>query len=421
MAAHLTDPRHSYAVLIGNAAYASAGLRDLPAVTGSLTGLAEVLTDPALGAFPPGRCVVVADPANARTAYRTLREYAALAEDTLLVYWAGHGGLGPRDELYLSVADTGADELPVSALAVGHLREAMRHSPAARRVLLLDSCVSGRAAPVSGVTERLLGQAVTGGDYILGSAPANSIALFPPEKTCTAFGGALIELMRNGIPGGREFLTFAAIYSQLLYVLASRGLPRLQQFGTGDAGQLALMRNPAHDRQRRGALRGAGQQPPQLKASRRQLLTAVAVAAAFGASVTLADLSQQQAGPAQQAGIHRASASAFDPVSLSFPVTFTVGVTPAAVLDPATRSRAIRRIVSRLNRQLVARHLRGRKVGLVQVFASGPITGIAGSESAARLLVDGIRRSSPTFARAAGQGFWTGTGGNFTVQIYFLS
>src|SRR5262245_8606915 len=105
MTARLPDPRRSYAVLIGNSTYASAELGDLPAVASSLTGLAEVLTDPALGAFPPGRCAVVADPASARTAYRALREYAALAEDTLLVYWAGHGAPGPRAELYLSVAD----------------------------------------------------------------------------------------------------------------------------------------------------------------------------------------------------------------------------------------------------------------------------------------------------------------------------
>jgi len=42
------DPRRSYAVLIGTSTFASAGLADLPAVAGNLTGLAGVLTDPAL-------------------------------------------------------------------------------------------------------------------------------------------------------------------------------------------------------------------------------------------------------------------------------------------------------------------------------------------------------------------------------------
>ena len=421
MVVRLPDPRRSYAVLIGNSTYASAELDDLPAVASNLTGLAQVLTDPALGAFPPDRCIVVPDPASAREAYRTLREYAALAEDTLLVYWAGHGGPGPRDELYLSVIDTDTGELPVSALPVGHVREAILHSPAAHRVLMLDSCLSGRAVPMGGVTEELLGQPAIGDDYILVSAPPRSISLFPPEQTYTAFTGALISLMRNGVPDGPEFLTFATIYSQLLYVLASRGLPRLQQFGTGNAGQLALTRNPAYYRQEQDGVQDGDHHPSQLTARRRQLLTAVAAAVALSISVTLADISQHQAGPTQQASIHSTSATTFDHVSLSFPVSFTVGVLPATVLNPATRSQVIGRIIGRLNQELAARHLQGRKVGLVQVFASGPITGIAGSESAARLVLDSIRRSSPIFAKAAGQGYWTGTGGFFTFQIYFLT
>ena len=147
----LPDPRRSYAVLIGSSRYRSAELSDLPAVAGNLAGLAEVLTDPALGGFPPDRCIVVPDPASAPAARRMLREYAALAEDTLLVYWAGHGGPGPGGEFHLSM--TGAPgSPPASALAAGHIREAMLRSPAAHRILILDCCFSGRVVPVTGVT-----------------------------------------------------------------------------------------------------------------------------------------------------------------------------------------------------------------------------------------------------------------------------
>src|SRR6478672_8251182 len=137
----LPDPRRSYAVLIGNR-YGPAGLNDQPAVAGNLAGLAEVLTDPALGGFPPGRCIAVPDPASAEAADRTLGEYAARAEDTFLVYWAGHVGPGPG----------AADEPPAGALAVGRVREAMLRSPAAHRILILDCCFSGDAVPVTGVT-----------------------------------------------------------------------------------------------------------------------------------------------------------------------------------------------------------------------------------------------------------------------------
>lgn len=84
------------------------------------------------------------------------------------------------------------------------------------------------------------------------------------------------------------------------------------------------------------------------------------------------------------------------------------------------RAHAIGHIISRLDQQLTARHLLSRRVGLVQVFASGAITGIARSEGAARLVPQSIQQRSRTFAAAGGQSFWTGTGGYFTFQIYFL-
>jgi hypothetical protein len=416
-AVRLPDPRRSYAVLIGSSRYGPAGLSDLPAVAGNLAGLASVLTDPALGGFPRDRCIVVPDPASAGAAGRTLREYAARAEDTLLVYWAGHGWPGPGDEFHLGVTG-GADGLSPGALAVGLVREAMLSSPAAHRILILDCCFSGRVVPVTGVTYALLGQAATEGADVLVSAPPSPVYFSRPKETCTAFTGALIGIMRNGIPGGPELLTLGTIYGQLLYALASRGLPRPQQSGTGTAARLALARNPAFHHQQ-DARPDAGHQAPQAARGRRRL-TALAAAAVLGLSMLLAAVTQRQAGHAPQADPRPAPAISFGQASLSEPVSLTVDVTPAAVLDPATRSRAIGHVISGLDQQLAARRLLGRRVGLVQVFASGAITGIARSEGAARLVLEGLQQRSHIFAAAGGQSFWTGTGGYFTFQIYFL-
>jgi Caspase domain len=416
------DPRRSYAVLIGSSTSASAELADLPAVAGNLTGLAGVLTDPALGAFPPDRCVVVADPASAETAERTLREYAGRAEDTLLIYWAGHGGPGPADELLLNVTGTGTGGRPASALALSRVRDAMLHSPAANRILILDCCLSGGAAPVSAVTEALSGQAAVEGAYALVSATPSPFHFSPPGTMYTALTGTLIGIMRNGMPDGPEFLTFAAIYGQLLYVLASRGLSLPRQFGTEAAGRLALTRNPAYQRGHDPDGPGVtGAQPPRRVPRWRRPLTAAAVVAALGLSITLTNVSQHQARPAQKAGTSPASAAAVDQVALSLPVSFTVRVSPAAVMDATTRSLAIGLVIRRLDQQLAARRLRGKQVGLMQVFASGAITEIGPANKAAHLVLDALRQHDPVFAKAAGQSFWTGTGDYFSFQIYFLT
>jgi len=417
------DPRRSYAVLIGTSTFESAGLADLPAVAGNLTGLAGVLTDPALGALPPGRCTVIADPASAYTADRALRECAARAEDTLLIYWAGHGGPGPAGELFLSVADTGTGEPPAGgSLAISRVRDALLHSPAAHRILILDCCLSGRGAAVSAVTETLAGQAAVEGAYVLVSASPSPFHFSPPGTMYTALTGTLIGIMRNGMPDGPEFLTFAAIYGQLLYVLASRGLSLPRQFGTAAAGQLALTRNPAyHGGQGPDVATGAGPRPPRWAARWRRLLAAAAVVAALGLSITLTNISQHQARPAQKAGLSLAPATAVDQMALSFPVSFTVDVSPAAVMGAATRQLAISRIIRRIDQQLAARRLWGRRVGLVQIFASGAITEIEPANRAAHLVLATLLRRDPIFAKAAGQSFWTGTGDYFLFQIYFLT
>src|SRR5262249_8425488 len=126
------------------------------------------------------------------------------------------------------------------------------------------------------------------------------------------------------------------------------------------------------------------------------------------------------AGHAQPPDPRPAAAISFGQVALSEPASFTVDVTPAAVLDPATRPQAIGHIISSLTQQLTARHLLSRKVGLVQVFAFWAITGIARSEGAARLVLQSLQQRSRIFAAAGGQSFWTGTGSYFTFQIYFL-
>lgn len=242
----LPDPQRSYAVLIGTGTYCSDRLPDLPAVGRNLQDLSDVLTDPALGGLPADRCLVVPDPSDPRTLFRTLRRYAAAAEDTFLVYFAGHGQTGPRNELYLSLAETVPDELKVSALAFDLLRDVLADCPAANRVVILDCCFSGRAIQdMAGEEETILGQVGIEGTYVLTSTPVNAVALAPAGAAHTAFTGELLRLLRTGIPEGPDFLTYGEIYRRLLHTATTRGLPIPRQRGTGTVDLLALSRNPA--------------------------------------------------------------------------------------------------------------------------------------------------------------------------------
>jgi len=243
----LPDPGRSRAVLIGTSIYRH--LENLPAVRNNLTDFRDVLTDPALGGLPVGKCTILADPRSASDVYHSVLEPGRVAEDMLLVYFAGHGRMGTRNELYLCLPDTNPDEVFLTALAYEHLREALNESPATKKVVILDCCFSGRAlADQAGDEETIVGQVGIEGTYVLTATPANAVALAPPGDRYTAFTGTLLGLLRTGIPDGPELLTFAAIYPRLRSTLIGRQLPQPRQQNSDTIAHLALTRNPAYTR-----------------------------------------------------------------------------------------------------------------------------------------------------------------------------
>ncbi|MEU0560039.1 cell division protein FtsZ [Dactylosporangium sp. NPDC006015] len=244
----LPDPARSRAVLIGTGTYASAALPDLPAVANNLDAMRRVLTDPDLGGLPPEHCVVIQDPADDTSVLDQLWNSAVEAEDTLIVYVAGHGLPGPRTgELYLAIGTTDVDRLPFRTLRYDDLRTVVMDRgrfPAANRVVVLDCCFSGRAIPaMSG--ESIVGLTGIEGVYILTATAANHLALAPPDAEHTAFTGELVSLLRSGVPDGPELLTLGLIYERVLHTMVSRGLPRPEQINRDTAARLALSRNAA--------------------------------------------------------------------------------------------------------------------------------------------------------------------------------
>jgi methionyl aminopeptidase len=243
----LPDPSASRAWLTGTSSHAlEPELPDLPSVANNLIDLGGVLTDARRWGLPPENCVTLFDPMRPPDVVRSLRQVAAEATDTLLIYYSGHGLLGNDGSLFLALSETISDRelLKYTALAIDDVRNAIRDSPAANKVLILDCCYSGRAIAAMTDTQSTITAALEiRGAVTLTAAPATKIAISPLGARNTAFTGTLLSVLRRGIADGPELLTLDLIYEQLRSrLLADRyPLPQIQSLNT--ANHLALVRN----------------------------------------------------------------------------------------------------------------------------------------------------------------------------------
>src|SRR5580700_6609836 len=135
----------------------------------------------------------------------------SFATDSLVVYYAGHGLVGPDGGLYLATRSTEnlMDGLRYTALPYAALRESVIGSRARAVAVILDCCFSGRPAgplgsmPLAPVFE----QAAVRGGYLLAGTAREERGLAVPGATHTAFTGALIRLLIEGDQSFPELLT----------------------------------------------------------------------------------------------------------------------------------------------------------------------------------------------------------------------
>lgn len=241
----LPDPERSRAFLFGTAAYEADELADLPSVGNNLTDLRAALTSP-LGAFTDERCTVMLDPPGAIPVYDALRHHAAEATDTLLIYFAGHGLRKLRGGLYLALPHTQYANVAVSGFDYDLLREIVNASRATNKIVIVDSCFSGRAIPgMSGGTAGLAQELDIEGSCLLTATTANEQALALPGETYTAFTGELLHLLRTGMPDAGPLLTLGALGEELRRNARRRELPLPEQQFRGTTQHIALTRNPA--------------------------------------------------------------------------------------------------------------------------------------------------------------------------------
>ncbi|MFD5872157.1 caspase family protein [Streptomyces sp. NPDC060322] len=239
--AMLPDPNSSRVVLVGVSDYEH--LEPLPAVADSLVDLTETLRSPRLWGVPENHSVMLHNPAAADVVLDAVREAAAAARDTLLLYYAGHGLPDPfSGELDLTLPGSIRDKQE-TLLAYEWIRRPMLASRARRRIVILDSCYSGRILPRTMSAPSLADKAGIEGVFLMAASAPNSEALSPPGARHTAFSGELLRILHEGIPEAGPALDLRTIFAELDRALTRNSLPRPQSSNRNTAGSLGLVWN----------------------------------------------------------------------------------------------------------------------------------------------------------------------------------
>ncbi|MFD4357253.1 type VII secretion protein EccCb [Nocardia sp. NPDC058518] len=129
------------ALFVANDTYHFDGLSRLYAPISDAEQLRELLRDPEIGGFRPTELLINESKAEIeRSIERVFR--GAEPDDVILFYFSGHG-LRTRQNLYLAVGNTDPQLLSSTAVSASFIRELIRESAAAAKIIVLDCCYSG--------------------------------------------------------------------------------------------------------------------------------------------------------------------------------------------------------------------------------------------------------------------------------------
>lgn len=240
----------SRALLVGCDSYDSPTLGDIPSARNSLEELAATLRQSC--GMAPSSIRLLANPRSTSEIGFAIADLSEQATDVLLFYYVGHGLVSASGDLYLSDSTTDArpNRLPYSALRYNTVRDSFRDSNALNRLIILDSCWSGRAIDNLGSGDagtEPADLARLDGACVLAAAARDELALAPAGSPYTAFSGELIHYLRHGDPVGPRQLTVAHAFRHLALSLPQRGYPLPQRRVSGGADSLVLADNRAYN------------------------------------------------------------------------------------------------------------------------------------------------------------------------------
>lgn len=232
----LLAPHATAAVVLGASDWRQAGLGEAPSFRRSAKGVVAWLYDRGgLGLAPDLVLDLFDSPESAGEQVarirdtldawlRDRRERGAPVAD-VLVFYVGHGQTDERGVLSLLVRGSRRNLEAETGIKAPDLARALRlGAPQQRRLVVLDCCFSEAAvrdfvgmsgalsqAVATGAGKALAEESPGRGTLLLCSSPAGEASIGAPGAERTLFTGAVLDVLREGVPGAGAALSFAEL------------------------------------------------------------------------------------------------------------------------------------------------------------------------------------------------------------------
>ncbi|MGF1615177.1 MAG: caspase domain-containing protein [Gammaproteobacteria bacterium] len=222
------DPQGSIALLIGISAFPKdpKNFPDLLEVQHNVDDLQKVLLDEKIVGFTDVRPLVNE---NSDVIGHAVMKAAEAAEDTLFLYYAGHG-IVKSGHFYLTGSNSIEEAIAFSGIKFETLSQAINRSPARRKILILDSCFSGRAiqdmASGSGIIEANIDE-LEGGFTLASAGKSQTAPAISPSGRYTGFTDVLLTVLREGLEPAKEWISLQEFCDEVKKGASRRpGLPK---------------------------------------------------------------------------------------------------------------------------------------------------------------------------------------------------
>lgn len=221
----LLDHSHTKAILIGNSEYEGWPDLNIKNIDVNLKELKAVLCDPNLVGIRDDPSFTTVLPNMPKTKILLSIEETVekcTEEDTLLIYYAGHGLLLEEDmnKLFMSTADTISRHKKTTCVSSEELKEKLAVCKARNKIMILDCCYAARM--VKGLQSDLdsLRRAQwsnSEGIYFLMSSDIDTPSRFDPDddKIPTFFTQKMIQTIKDGADRGNSIWTLDDFYENM--------------------------------------------------------------------------------------------------------------------------------------------------------------------------------------------------------------